>query len=39
VDAYAFMVANQLCEIGTNSIYEYTDKFGIVMLFSTSGML
>ncbi|TEB17089.1 hypothetical protein Psfp_00823 [Pelotomaculum sp. FP] len=28
VDAYAFMVANQLCEIGTNSIYDYIDKFG-----------
>ena len=28
VDVYSFMVANQLCEIGTNSIYEYIDEFG-----------
>jgi len=28
VDAQAFTVANKLCEIGTNSFYEYIDKDG-----------
>lgn len=28
IDAYAYFVANKLCEFGTNSIYEYTDNIG-----------
>lgn len=28
VDAHSYTVANQLCELGTNSIYEYIDKVG-----------
>lgn len=28
IDNYAFIVANQLCELGTNSLYEYIDVDG-----------